>query len=118
MKQTILFFLVIIFFSTCKDTVLVEDNAPCLASTRPEVSYAKDIYPIISRTCAIPQCHTTDFEYGNFNKFEEFQRRADKVKFKIENHLMPHSFTDGPSYLANCEIELISKWIREGATNN
>jgi hypothetical protein len=78
------------------------------------------VYPIVNKTCAIPQCHTTNFEHGNFNLFDEIKKKADsgKLIFMIETHQMPHGFTDGPFYLTTCEIETIKKWVKEGAKNN
>ena len=102
----------------CKDSV--EEMGECTILAEPALSYSTHVYPIISKACAIPQCHIRDFEYGNFNEFEEVKKRADngKLKFMLESHQMPHGFTKGPFYLTSCEIETIKKWIREGANNN
>jgi hypothetical protein len=115
MKNKMIFIALTIFIQ-CKENVeyIGECNIP------PHVSYAIHVYPIITKACAIPQCHTRDFDYGNFNRFEDIKERADngKLKFLIETHQMPHGFTEGPLYLTSCEIETIKEWIREGANNN
>ena len=97
-----------------------EEIGDCPALSLPQTSYSANVYPIIGKTCAIPQCHTGDFEYGNFTEFEELKKRVDngKLRFMIESHQMPHGFTNGPRYLTTCEIETIKKWINEGAPNN
>ena len=102
----------------CRDEV--EVIGECAPLEVEKTSYSIHVYPIVSKTCAIPQCHSTDFEYGNFSKFTEVKKRADngKLSFMIETHQMPHGFTEGPKYLTTCEIETIKKWVREGSVNN
>ncbi|GHN01179.1 hypothetical protein WSM22_26680 [Cytophagales bacterium WSM2-2] len=97
-----------------------EELGDCPVLTAPQISYSVHVYPIVAKTCALPQCHTSDFEHGNFTRYEDLKKKADngKLRFMIETHNMPHSFTDGPWYLTTCEIETIKKWIAEGAKNN
>jgi hypothetical protein len=118
MMKTLRLILTMAILSQCRD--ITEEIGDCSALSLDQVSYSVYVYPIVSKTCAIPQCHSVDFEYGNFNNFEEFKKKADngKLKFMIESHQMPHGFTDGPLYLTTCEIETIKKWIDEGANNN
>ena len=116
--KNILTLLAILSLFQCKDAI--EEIGECPALELTQVSYSTHVYPIVNKTCAIPQCHSGDFEYGDFNQFREIKERADngKLKFMIETHQMPHGFTEGPQYLTSCEIETMKKWINEGAANN
>jgi hypothetical protein len=118
--RRIIVFLISIILVQCRDNVNIEDVGECAALSQPSTSYSIYVYPIVSKVCAIPDCHTTGFEYGNYNKFDEFREKASngKLLFMIERHQMPHGFTKGPQYLTTCEIETIKKWINEGALNN
>jgi hypothetical protein len=111
-------FLTVVILMQCKDNV--EEIGECPALALSQTSYSIHVYPIVTKTCAIPNCHTADFEYGNFSQFEEFKKKADdgELNFMLETHQMPHGFTDGPRYLTSCEIETLKKWINEGANNN
>jgi hypothetical protein len=115
MKHKMIFISLVIFIQ-CRENVEPMDECTIPSN----VSYAIHVYPIITKACAIPQCHIRDFDHGNFNRFEDLKKRTDngKLKFMIETHQMPHGFTNGPRYLTSCEIETIKEWIREGANNN
>lgn len=118
MKKILIIIAIAAMVTQCKD--IIEDMGECPTLSLPQLSYSSHVYPIVNKTCAIPSCHTGNFEYGDFNQFKEFKKRADngKLRFMIESHQMPHGFTEGPTYLTTCEIETIKKWIQEGAKNN
>jgi hypothetical protein len=85
-----------------------------------QVDYFVDVYPIIDRTCSIPDCHVNGFAYGNFKNADEVKKVADngKLEFMIVTRQMPAGFTQGPSFLTDCEIKIITTWIRSGASTN
>lgn len=97
----------------------VNVSAPCAIPER-GVQYFTDVYPIIDRTCAIPACHVSDFQYGNFKDADAVKKAADngKLEFMIVTRQMPAAFTKGPAYLTDCEINLITAWIKDGARLN
>jgi hypothetical protein len=117
MKHILIFFLLTCLIQ-CKD--VVEEMDECAALSTSPTSYSIQVYPIVSNVCAIPQCHVTGSQHGNFTVFQDVKDRVEdgRLKFMIETHQMPHGFTKGPRYLTSCEIETIKKWISEGAKNN
>lgn len=101
-------------------TYEAEPPTECAALSISAVSYIRNVYPIIGTSCALPDCHNHGFENGDFNDFPVVQEKArsGKLVFMIEQREMPHGFTNGPTYLTSCEIEIIKKWVNEGANNN
>jgi hypothetical protein len=108
--------LLIFFAVACTDNVV--DVTPC--SLPDQIHYFTDVYPIIDRTCAIPTCHVNGFQFGNFKNADEVKKVANngKLDFMIVTRQMPAGFTNGPTYLADCEINMIRTWIKNGATLN
>lgn len=96
----------------------VEAPGPCTVPDKP--LYFADVYPIIDRTCAIPACHVNGFRYGNFKNADEVKKLADngRLEFMIVTRQMPAGTTSGPSFLTDCEINMITKWIKSGASLN
>ena len=96
----------------------VGEPAPC--NLPDQVLYFTDVYPIIDRTCAIPTCHVNGSEHGNFKNADEVKKVADngRLEFMIVTKQMPAGSTKGPSFLTDCEINKITKWIKNGASIN
>lgn len=84
------------------------------------ISYHYDVYPVIATNCALPHCHITGFEKGNFLNFDEIKRKAESgvLKYMIVTQQMPHGNTKGQKYLTDCEKSKILTWIEAGAKNN
>jgi hypothetical protein len=97
-----------------------EVGEPANCAVPAKVQYFTDVYPIIDRTCAIATCHVTGFQYGNFKNAEEVKKVADngKLEFMIVTKQMPAGITKGASYLTDCEINLITAWIKDNAPIN
>lgn len=92
------------------------DNLPVNRS----ISYATDILPIMTTTCALPSCHVTGFSRGDFTSYPDLKKKADNgsLEYKITSGEMPPRYTKGPKSLTACQIDLIKKWISQGAINN
>jgi hypothetical protein len=92
---------------------------PCEVLVTHEVSYSLEISPIISNSCAIPTCHVGSFPKGDFTNYDDLKRVADngKLKFKLSNGQMPPEYSKLP-LLSICDVNLIEKWINEGAKDN
>ncbi len=105
-------------FAIISCTNNVGELAPCNVSDK--VLYFTDVYPIIDRTCAIPNCHVNGSQHGNFKNADEVKKVADngRLEFMIVTRQMPAGITSGPSFLTDCEINIISKWIKNGASIN
>ena len=81
-----------------------------------EVSYKKNILPIIESKCAVAGCHIQGFDEGDFTIFETLKKQVDRGKFKrlvIENKSMP---PDQP--LESKDLKLIEAWLQQGGNNN
>jgi hypothetical protein len=95
----------------------INEMEPCEELIIGEPTYSSQVYPIISRSCAIPGCHVSGFEKGDFTRFEEVKNKVDNgiFEFMIDTDQMPHGNTPGPKYLTVCEIVIIKNWIKNGA---
>lgn len=111
-------FVVLKLFSCTYDRIEVDpcDNLPINRS----ISFREDISPILVTTCAIESCHVNGFRRGDFTSYYDVKKRAENGSFeyKITSGEMPRSNTSGPKTLTACQIELIKKWIKQGAMNN
>lgn len=115
--KKILFPLVLTFLISC-----YAENEEELFAVPARPSFAAHIQPIITQSCAIPSCHTTDGNQILFNTYEE-------VKAKVDNQELPSSFKQRvlvlrdmpPSTqpaLSDIQIQTIERWIEQGALNN
>jgi hypothetical protein len=84
------------------------------------ISYRTDIVPILATTCALPGCHVTGFSRGDFTGYADVRKKADSgiLEYKVTSGEMPHPYTKGPKSLTACQIETITRWVRQGAPNN
>jgi hypothetical protein len=84
------------------------------------ISYATEITPIVTTTCALPGCHVTGFSKGDFTGYADLKKKADSgiLEYKITSGEMPHPYTKGPKTLTACQIETFKRWISQGAPNN
>jgi uncharacterized membrane protein len=97
-------------------------RAPKTCSTSPsnQVSFSKDIFPIIQINCL--QCHDAKNHFGGI-VIENYMQIAESGRSgELYNSIQISSF--GKAYmprggrLMDCEIELIQAWINQGALNN
>ena len=100
-------------------TARVDQISPCLVSAD-TVHYFTHVYPIIDRTCALPACHVSGSENGNFKIATEVMSAAKsgRLEFMIVTKQMPAGTTRGKSILTDCEITIIRAWIHRGAPLN
>ncbi len=97
-------------------------RAPKTCSTVPssQVSFSKDIFPIIQINCL--QCHDAKNHFGGI-VIENYMQIAESGRSgELYNSIQISSF--GKAYmprggrLMDCEIELIQAWTKQGALNN
>ena len=89
------------------------------------ISYAKDIAPIISASCAISGCHDASggaingFDFTTYAGLKDVANTATLIN---DINFTPtsgnHSMPQGGSKLPSCEINKITRWVNEGAPNN
>lgn len=84
------------------------------------ISFREDVTPILKAACAIEKCHVNGSRMGDWNSYYDVKKRAESglLEYKITSGEMPRYNTLGPKTLTACEIELITKWIKQGAINN
>ncbi len=82
-----------------------------------DVSYSKDIEPLINSSCAISGCHVQGGSgTGIFANYENVKAKVDDGSFRqrvIVQKDMPPS-----SPLSDCQIKYIESWLNAGAPNN
>ena len=83
-------------------------------------SYVSDVVPIISQTCAIPNCHVSGFNFGDYTSYDDLKAQDDMelLRGQIESGAMPPSNTAGPSELTDDEKAILLCWIEQGALDN
>jgi SprB repeat len=78
------------------------------------VSFAADIHPIITKSCAISGCHNGDNgATRNWTVLANIQKNAQNIKTRTGNKSMPLVGS-----LTAQEISLIACWVDDGANNN
>ena len=95
-------------------------NYPCAVSVdRQNISYSLDVFPVVSKSCAIPGCHIAAFPKGDFTKYNDLKERAGngKLYFRLSSGQMPPADSKSPG-LTICEVNIITRWINQGAKNN
>jgi hypothetical protein len=86
-----------------------------------EISYAADVEPIISSSCAVSGCHVQGGEgNGVFDSYQAVAAKIDNGNGVFSNRVFEVGDMAGPSYgnLADCEVETLRKWVEQGAPNN
>jgi hypothetical protein len=81
-----------------------------------EVSFSKDIQPLVQAECATSGCHV---QGGNGIIFENYQNVKDKVdKGSLKNRVVVLKDMPPNSSLSSCQIAHVEAWINAGAPNN
>jgi len=101
---------------SCNDDNDSEEPTDCSI----ERSYANDIVPIVSQTCAIPNCHVSGFNFGDYTSYDDLKAQDDMglLRLQIESRAMPPSNTAGPMELTDTQLATFLCWIEQGALNN
>lgn len=103
------------FFGNCtydKGKAMDPSGDPCSGI---KASYAGDIQPIISSSCAVPGCHNAGSTNagGPITSYEQVRTQAANIKAQVVSRNMPRG-----SSLSAAQIRLISCWADSGAPNN
>jgi hypothetical protein len=101
---------------SCKDDEGSEEPIDCSV----ERSYSSDVVPIVSATCAIPNCHVSGFNFGDYTSYDDLKAQDDMnlLRSEIESGAMPPSNTAGPKELTDSQKAILLCWIEQGALNN
>jgi len=112
------FFLCIGLTFACKDDE--SDDGGEVKDCSTTRSYMADVVPIISKTCAIENCHVSGFFEGDYTNYDDIKAQVDEGVFKVEleEGTMPPMNTAGPKELTDTERNTLLCWIEDGAPNN
>ena len=98
-------------------------RAPKTCSMLPssQVSFSKDIFPIIQINCL--QCHDAKNHFGgivieNYTQIAESGRSGELYNSIQINSSTGKAYMPRGGRLMDCEIELIQAWINQGTKNN
>lgn len=131
-KKVIPYFLFIacgITFYSCKYDKA--ENQPCNGTTPDTVSFSADVLPIFRASCSISGCHTSASNAGHLNledsqAYTELSHQGSGyINLTTPTHSILYSQMNSSSQpmpptgkLDDCKINLILKWIQQGAKNN
>lgn len=122
-----LLFLLVVSCTNQDLETLADDAIRC--DTLP-VKYAPDtlgtanVLAIVEANCSNPDfgsCHQAGEARGDYTTFQGLK---DKVTFGVFqtrvliNQEMPPSYSNGPTALSKCDLQILQKWVDEGAQNN
>jgi hypothetical protein len=95
-----------------KEAVLYPTATDCSSLN---VSFSRDIQPIIQSRCAVSGCHdaSSGNKGGPFTTYTQIQFKASNIKVQVVSGNMPQGGT-----LTAAQIKLISCWVDGGAANN
>jgi hypothetical protein len=96
--------------------VTVRDATDCESSQNVRVmsgvSFAADIQPIITSSCAINDCHNGN-QFPDFRVFKNIQDNAANIKKLTGDRTMPDEGS-----LTQAQIDAIACWVDDGAMQN
>jgi uncharacterized membrane protein len=121
MPRGILSVLLVFILNAClQDKQTVLGPKTCSTSPSSQVSFTKDIFPIIKINCL--QCHDAKNHFGGI-VIENYTQIAESGKSgELYNTIQISS--NGKAYmpkggrLMDFEIDLIQAWVKQGALNN
>ena len=106
-------------------------SANCSEKLPDTVSFDKQIIPILAQNCALPSCHSTNRPNGNLNletsvAYNQITRPSRGYLDLIipTNSVLYNSLTSSANLMPptgrmnQCNIDLIMKWMGQGAKNN
>jgi hypothetical protein len=101
----------------------VKDAAGCVLNVRvtiaksASVSYSAVIKPLITKTCALSNCHASGGPVADLSAWVGANQYAAGIKTKTADGSMPKPPQPGGSLTAD-QIKQIACWVDEGALNN
>ena len=120
---------VVTLFSACKHDAEVVD--PCVKEVPVTVSFSNDLLPLFRTTCAMSGCHSGGSPAAHLNLVDSLAYsqllkpgtgNVDTVQ--PGNSILYGSLTTSPKIMPPagkldvCTIEMVKKWIEQGAKNN
>jgi hypothetical protein len=109
-KWRLCFFILVGMRSSC-----VYDNLNTVTVCNLEnISYAKQVQPIITARCAKPTCHATSHpSLLTISNYKWVIQDSSDIKMFLLNGYMPKG-----KPLTDCELKTISEWLNQGGIGN
>ena len=83
-----------------------------------EISYIKDIKPILSTKCSVIGCHVPGSTIGDFFIYSEIKSRIDNGKFDLMVFNLKIMPPTSSAQLSQEEFTMLKTWVDEGARLN
>jgi hypothetical protein len=128
---TLLLFLIFVGISSNSCTYYNYELQPCNTVVPDSVSFSIDILPIFNTSCNNADCHSGAYPTGNLNleDSQAYQNLSHAgsgyINVTVPKHSILYSQLVSSSTpmppggkLEQCQIDLILKWIEQGAKNN
>ncbi len=107
--------------------VLVSCNKDCVEKSN--ISFAKDIQPMFTQSCALAGCHSHNdkasaLDLSEVNAYVSLKQEGLTDSLQAERSMLYVRMNDKknpmpPSgKLSKCDIMLVLQWVREGTKNN
>lgn len=104
----------------------LSDSSSELSCSDDAVIYDNQIKPLIDTYCNIPECHDDGSSFGDYTTYAKMQsilnesnfqnRVLDKPNGDVQK--MPPPYSDGPTEIADADLEFIRCWINQGYPEN
>jgi hypothetical protein len=113
--------LLVFMLNAClQDKQIILAPKSCSALPSSQVSFSKDIFPIIKINCL--QCHDAKNHFGgivieNYSQIAE-SGKSGELYNSIQISSLGNAYMPRGGRLMDCEIDLIQAWVKQGALNN
>jgi hypothetical protein len=81
-----------------------------------QVTYTKDIAPLISANCSTPNCHSNNFYFGDFTTYSGLRIKVDNGTFYYRVFTTRNMPLNGS--LSHTQLQKIQCWLDAGTPNN
>jgi uncharacterized membrane protein len=108
-----IYFVFFVFFVSEQKT----DVPPEKISDPKEVSFTREVFPIILKSCSTMDCHGNE-QVPVLLTHKRISKYAKRIKDRITDEKDPMPPYSSGKKLTNEEIKTINRWINAGSPNN
>lgn len=100
------------------------DEAPVCNEPISNVSFSTEVTRVIEQNCSnqsFGNCHGSGASIGDYTGFAGVKGKADAgslLSRVVNQRDMPPAYSEGPTSMAPCDVEIIRIWLAEGAQDN
>lgn len=100
-------------FSTCRSDKGINPDLLVKCDT---ITYSKNIAPIITSSCAFPDCHNAGSPNGDYSTYDGLKAKA--ANGTLRNRVLVVADMPKVGTLTLIQRQMIKCWIESGAPNN